>query len=89
MVSDSMRAFSHIIAEERDGHWSAWFSGQPQIACGGQWPTVAIQRLIEAFGGMELSEEEIVSVEDATRDGHLEFLIPHRSRWRMPVVSIN
>lgn len=84
-----MRAFSHIIVEQRDGHWMAWFSGQPQVACGGSWPTVAIQRLIEAFGGVELDGEEIVSVDDATRDGHLEFLIPYRSRWRLPVVSMN
>lgn len=84
-----MRAFSHIIVELRDGHWSAWFSGQPQIACGGQWPTVAIQRLIEGFGIVELDGEEIVTVEDATRDGHLGFLIPYRRRWRIPVVSMN
>lgn len=84
-----MRAFSHIIVEQRDGHWSAWFSGQPQIACGGPWPTVAIQRLIEAFGGTELDGEEIVAVEDATRDGHLEFLIPYRNRLKIPEVSMN
>lgn len=84
-----MRVFSHIIVEQRDGHWSAWFSGQPQIACGGQWPAHAIQRLIDGFGGVKLDGEEIVAVEDATRDGHLEFLVPSRSRWKMPVVSMN
>lgn len=60
-----MRAFSHIIVEQRDGHWTAWFSGQPLVACNGQWPAQAIQRLINRFGGVALDGEEIVAVDGA------------------------
>lgn len=84
-----MRALAHIIVEQQDGHWSAWFSGTPQVACGGQWPADAIQRLLDGFGGMEFDGEELTAIEDATRDGHLEFLIPHLNRWRIPVASVN
>lgn len=31
----------------------------------------------------------IFAIEDATRDGHFEFLIPHLNRWRIPVASVN
>ena len=33
--------------------------------------------------------EQISAIEDAARDGHLEFRVPHRNRWRIPVPSRN
>ena len=84
-----MPIFVHIIVEQRDGHWSAWFSGRPQLSCGGQWPAQAIQRLLDGHGGNEFDAEEIVSLDDATNDGHLEFLVPSRHRLRIPRTSLN
>ena len=36
----------------------------------------AIQRLLDGFGGMEFDGEEIVAIEDATRDEHLIPYVP-------------
>ena len=85
-----MRAFVHIIVEELHGHWSASFSGLPHVGYGGAWPAEAVRRLVDAIGSADLDSDSIIAVEDATRDGHLEFLIPYRTRWRHPVaVSLN
>ena len=84
-----MRAFAHIIVEQMHGHWSAWFSGTPQVAYGGQWPADAIQRLLDAIGGDQFDAEQIVAVDESIRDGHLEFRVPYRNRWRIPVPSLN
>ena len=85
-----MRAFVHILADELHGHWSASFSGLPHIGYGGAWPADAIRRLVDAIGSADLDTENIIAIDAATRDGHLEFLVPYRSRWRHPVaVSLN
>jgi len=83
-----MRMFVHVICEERDGHWSAWFSGRPELASGGLWPSQAIQRLLDGFGG-QYSSEEIVALDSRTRDGHLEFLVPEVFRLKIPTPSVN
>ena len=84
-----MRAFAHIIVEQHLGHWSAWFSGTTQVAYGGQWPADAIRRLLDAIGGNQFDAEQIVAIDEATKDGHLEFRVPYRDRWRIPVPSLN
>ena len=83
-----MRAFAHVLVYNVDGHWSASFSGTAEISFGGADPADAIRRLIGATSA-DLDVEQIVAVEDATRDGHLEFLIPYNHRWRIPVPSPN
>jgi hypothetical protein len=55
----------------------------------GQWPSDAVQRLVDALAGSQLDTDRIVTIDDAARDGHLEFLIPYRNRWRLPDVSLN
>ena len=84
-----MRLFAHIIVENLHGHWSAWFSGTPQIGFGGKWPADAIRRLIDGHGGVHLDVDQIVEIEHATREGHFEFLVPHLNRLRLPDVSMN
>jgi len=85
-----MRAFVHIVVDELHGHWSASFSGMPHVGYGGEWPADAVRRLVEAIGSADLDTDNIVAVEDATRNGHLEFLVPYRTRCRFPVaVSLN
>lgn len=85
-----MRAFIHILVDELHGHWNASFSGQPEVSFGGAWPGQAVRRLVQAVGEADLDAESIIAIKESTRDGHLEFLIPYRSRWRHPVaVSLN
>ena len=84
-----MQAFAHIIVEEHLGHWTAWFSGTPQVAYGGEWPVDAIRRLLNALGGDEFDEMQITSVDEANKEGHLEFRIPYRARRPIPVPSRN
>ena len=84
-----MRAFSKIIVEEKDGQWSAWFNDLPQVAIGGEWPSDAITRLLEHAGEQNFDAGGIVAVEDGTRDGHLEFLMPLVGLRRIPVPSVN
>jgi hypothetical protein len=86
----AMRTFVHVITDQHlDGHWTAWFSGTPQRACGGHLPVVAVLRLLSLCSEGEFDPEGIVAVPDATRQGHLEFLIPHRYRLRIPMPSVN
>lgn len=84
-----MQAFAHIIVEQLHGHWSVWFAGTPQVAYGDEWPADAIRRLLDSLGGDQFDEDQIMAVDDATRDGHLEFRIPYRERRRIPVPSRN
>ncbi len=83
-----MRMFDHVIVEQHEGHWSAWFSGRPQVSCGGMMPADAIQRLLDAFGN-QYDGAQIVAIDTATGDGHLEFLVPEHYRRRIPSVSMN
>jgi hypothetical protein len=85
-----VRAFIHILVDELHGHWSASFSGLPHVGYGGAWPADAVRRLIDAIGSPDLDTENIITIDAAIRDGHLEFLVPYRCRWRHPVaVSLN
>jgi hypothetical protein len=84
-----MRTFAHIIVERHLGHWSAWFHGLAQVACGGEWPTEAIERLLQTVGSDRFDVDEVMAIDEATRDDHLEFRIPYRNRRRLPVPSIN
>jgi hypothetical protein len=83
------RLFAHIIVEQLHGHWSAWFSGSPETGAGGAYPAEAIRRLLAGIGGSEFDEAGIVSIDEAAREGHLEFRIPYRIRMRLPEVSDN
>ena len=38
-----MFRFAHVIVEQQDGHWSAWFRGTPQVACGAATPVAAVE----------------------------------------------
>ena len=84
-----LRAYSKIIVEERDGHWTAWFIDLPQVAIGGEWPSDAIKRLLKHVGEENFHAEGIVTVEEGTRDGHLEFLMPLVGFRRIPIPSVN
>ena len=84
-----IRAFATIIVEGADDCWSAWFRDVPQVAIGAEWPAEAIQRLLSHFGDEDFDGEEIVVVDEDTREGHHEFLVPLRGRSRIPTPSIN
>jgi len=76
-----MRDYVHIAVDYLNGHWSASYMGRPEVAFDGQNATEAIQRLIDATDN-GLDGNDIVALEESTRDGHLEFLIPHVEWWR-------
>lgn len=84
-----MRAFAKVIVEEKHGQWSAFLMDLPQVAFGGEYPSDAIWRLLRHIGEHCFDVDEIAAVEDATRDGHLEFLIPLVGRRRIPAPSFN
>ncbi len=83
-----MIAYVHIIVTQADDHWSAAYRETLQVGFGGEIPSVAILRLLE-FTGANVDVEGIVAIEEATRDGHLEFLIPCRESHRIPIPSMN
>ena len=76
-IAEIMRAFAHIIVDQHDGHWTVW------------WPAEAVRRLLDALGSTQFDPEEIVAFDEATADGHLEFRVPYRNRWRIPAPSQN
>lgn len=84
-----MRAFGRIIVEQQGGQWTAWFTDLPQVARSGEWPSDAIRQLLEHIGVEHFDAEGIVSIDDCTRDGHLEFLMPLVGFRRIPVPSVN
>ena len=49
----------------------------------------AVRRLLYALGGNQFDVDQISAIEEATRDGHLEFRVPHRTRWRISLPSSN
>ncbi len=51
-------------------------------------PADAIRRLLDGFGN-QYDGEQIVAIDKATRDGHLEFLVPEVYRLRIPSPSVN
>ena len=81
-----MRAFAHIIVELSHGQSWASFKGTPEVGYGGLVAQHAVRRLVEAIGGDDLDLEDLIEIESARRDGHSEFLVPHLSRRRHPVV---
>ena len=83
-----MRKLAHILVDQLNGHWSASLSGIPKTGYGGQTPAQALRRLIDATG-IGLDGTEIIAMEEATRDGHLEFLVPYFDCWRIPEPSAN
>ena len=84
-----LRAWSKIIVEEQDDHWTAWLEDLPQVAVGGEWPSDAIRQLIEHVGKENFYVEGIIAVDDGTRDRHLEFLMPLLGFRRLPIPSVN
>jgi hypothetical protein len=86
-----MKAYAKIIVEsDKPDHWVAWLESSPEIAVGGELPVEAIQRLFKMFNGETVFEsEEISSIDDATRDGHLEFWIPFQHLRKTPRASTN
>lgn len=83
-----MAAYVHIIVTQSHDHWTAAYRETPQIGFGGEAPSDAIRRLLE-FTGANVDVEGIVAIEDATRDGHLEFLIPRKGARKIPAPSMN
>jgi hypothetical protein len=71
-----MHMFAHVIAEQQDGHWNAWFNGVPQRATDGPLPVVAILRLLALCSEGEFDPEGVVALPDATREGHLAGKLP-------------
>ena len=60
-----------------------------RVACGHLMPVEANQRLLDEFGGNQYGGDQIVLIDTATGDGHLEFLVPEHYRLRIPAVSMN
>lgn len=64
----------HRIIAEKDpqGHWSAWFAGNPCCAFGGEHPADAVKRLLHEYGHDPAMIEADYT---ANREGHMEFTI--------------
>jgi hypothetical protein len=85
----SIRTYVKVITELSGSQWSAWFEDLPQVSFGGQYPSAAIERLLEHVGNDQFDTDQIVSIDDATREGHLEFRIPLLHHRRIPNPSQN
>ncbi|MDB5344315.1 MAG: hypothetical protein JWP89_2692 [Schlesneria sp.] len=70
-----MIVWATIVVEQLHGHWSAWFKNEPEIGFGGEWPSQAIERLLDARDRELYNTNEVYTIEDQARDGHLEFRI--------------
>lgn len=70
-----MIVWETLIVEQLHGHWSAWFKNEPGSGYGGEWPSQAIHRLLDANSPELFNTSEIYAIDEATRDGHLEFFI--------------
>ncbi len=83
-----MQSFARVIVEESRGRWSAWLSDTPEIGCCDFDLVDAIVELIVVCDDV-IAFERIVALDEATREGHFEFLIQYRDRMRIPVPSLN
>jgi hypothetical protein len=84
-----MIVWETIVVEQLHGHWSACFANEPGTGYGGEWPSQAIDRLLEASSPDLFDTNQIHAIDEATRDGHLEFRIRFLSSNEFPVVSRN
>lgn len=84
-----MRKLVKIIAEQTGNQWSVWFDDLPQISFGGEMPADGIRQLLAHFGAEQFEEVKISAVDEGTREGHLEFVIPLRYHRRIPSPSVN
>ncbi len=85
-----MQTFAHVIAEWNYGRWTAWFSHEPDTVCGGHDWACAVAILIDVHGSPRLRWQQLVRIEEKTRDGHAEFLVPYVScLHQTKVVSLN
>ena len=73
-----MSDFRVIVERISSNEWSAWFHGFPLVFFTGELPSQAIQTLLECIGG---DTSWIQTVDDLTRDHHLEFDIPSTDRF--------
>ena len=85
----TVRPFVKIIVEGTGDQWKAWFKDAPQVMFAAEWPTAAIERLIEHFDERNFDSDSIITVDDETSDGHLVFMVAMREMIRIPVPSVN
>lgn len=86
-----MKAYARVIAEFRDGLWSAWFDDSPHQVCDGgeDWQS-PVARLIDIHGSPDLEWALISEIEESTTDQHAEFLIPFSANCELAVsISLN
>ena len=84
-----MIVWTTIIVEQLHGHWSAWFQNEPGAGYGGEWPSQAIERLLDANARELYDTNAMHPIEGETRDDHLEFLIRYLGRNELPKMSRN
>ena len=85
-----MQAFAHVIAESDQGSWRAWFRNKPEVVSVGDDWAHAVAVLIDVHGSPKLKWNQIIQVEETTREGHTEFLIPYsHSKRRLFANSAN
>jgi hypothetical protein len=84
-----MTDYAKIIVEsDRPNHWVAWLEMWPRFVVGGELPDVAIRRLFTMYSGDAVFDHEgMSSIDDATGDGHLEFLIAFEQPQKTPRAS--
>jgi hypothetical protein len=81
-----MKRFAHIIVEQLRGHWSAWFAYDSGTRFNGEFPSEAIERLLNGFDASFLPLR-ITEIQEKSYDGHLEFLVEIRKG--IPIPSLN
>jgi hypothetical protein len=74
-----MGLLARVIVEQRDDQWTAYFGDEPQTTASASQPIQAMQRLLRTVGNGEFHESGLQQIDEATRDGHLEYLIPFLS----------
>jgi hypothetical protein len=84
-----LTAYVKIIAEQINYHWFAWFEDAPEVKVFGEWPGAAVLCLLDHVAGCQCDAHKITDLPEAAREGHLEFVIPIRTRSGIPQPSVN
>lgn len=71
-----------IVTQEPAGHWSACFDDQPTVSFGGDWPTIAVERLLEASPERGAIPDTIATVDSETNLERMVFTIEADSEIR-------
>ena len=72
-----------IVEQDQFGHWSAWFADAPHAGFGGDWPSTAIERLLDDNERALVGKSSIHAIADPYGGDrlHLQFLQTKEADW--------